>query len=131
MSLKGAFRENQLARAAEGGQPSHHRHRHRGGAQPADSSTSATSSQSAVPSTPPAVPVAAAEAAGLPVPEVASEPAGLPGGEDLAAVSVSASPAVSADCDPGDRTQVPVVPRIPQQSDRRAALDGERRPHFQ
>jgi len=126
VSLKGAFRENQLAKAAEREQPSHRRHRHRVSPQPDLSSPSASESE---------IPVSAAPAPG---PEVAPEvtipadTAGRADGASLAGVSVSSSGGPgSTDGDGDDLTQLSVAPRIPQQSDRRTALDGDRRPHFQ
>ncbi|HTU74774.1 MAG TPA: hypothetical protein VMG38_14765, partial [Trebonia sp.] len=65
---------------------------------------------------------------GLTVP---ADAAGLATAADLAGVSVGPSAPVSADGDRDDPKQLPPIPRIPQQSDRRTALDGERRPHFQ
>jgi hypothetical protein len=133
VSLKGAFRENQLARAAERSQPAHRRRRQRGGPQPAVSPAPAHGPRPAVPSTAAPGPEVAAEAAGLPG-HGAARAVGLADGEvrvDLAGVSVSSSAAVPTDCDGDDPKRLPATPRIPQQSDRRTALDGERRPHFQ
>jgi hypothetical protein len=168
VSLKGAFRENQLAKAAERSQPSHRRQRQRGGSRPAASPAPATTPPPAVPSTPAPGPRVAAEAGGgvavLAGPEAAAQvapeaavltgpevhpsagtgpgvvvhvgvtvpadAAGLADGTDLAGVSVSAAPAISADRDADDPKQPPAAPLIPQQVDRRTAMDGERRPHF-
>jgi hypothetical protein len=125
VSLKGAFRENQLAKAAERTQPSHRRRRQRRGPQPAVSSAAAPG---------PAPAVSPAPAPGqevhidITVPEDAAD---LAAGADLAEVPVSAGGTVSADRDGGDPQPPQAAPRIPQQADRRTALDGDRHPHFQ
>lgn len=149
VSLKGAFRENQLAKAAEHSQPSHRRPHRRGGSQPR------------VPAVPASGATASADTADLPGAEagagvgvgagaatgagadakghgdtsvrisvtVPADAADLAGDADLAHVSVSAG-AKAADRDRDDRKESPPVPRIPQQADRRTAVDNQSRPRL-
>jgi hypothetical protein len=147
VSLKGAFRENQLARAAEHSQPSHRRAHRRGGSLPR------------VPAVPASGATASAGTADLPGAEagagvgagavtgagadakghgdtsvrisvtVPADAAGLAGDADLAHVSVSAG-AKAPDRDRDDRKESPPVPRIPQQADRRTAVDNQSRPRL-
>jgi hypothetical protein len=105
VSLKGAFRENQLAKAAEAGQPSHRRPPRHGASRPR------------VPSGPAAVTV----------PEDAAD---LAGDADLAGISVSAGATIATDRDADGHQERSAVPRIPQQADRRTALDGQSRPRL-
>jgi hypothetical protein len=132
VSLKGAFRENQLARDAEHGQPAHRRP-HRPG-----------SSQSRIPAGPASGGAVSAETARLPgVGAAVQDPAdavrisvtvpidaaGLAGDVDLAHVSVSAG-ATAADRGSDDRKEPPPSPRIPQQADHRTAADNQSRPRL-
>jgi hypothetical protein len=127
VSLKGAFRENQLAKEAEQGQPSH-RHGHRRGASPPDASPLPASGTTvtAQAADRPGAGSQAGEAVriGVTVPEDA---AGLAGDVGLAHVSVSAGPSAA---DPDDRQEHPAVPRIPQQAGHRIAPDNQSRPRL-
>jgi hypothetical protein len=132
VSLKGAYRENQLAREAEHGQPSHRRPHRRDGAA---SRVPPAAASAAMPSADAAdLPGATASggtgadggtAVAISV-TVPADAAGLAGDVGLARVSVSAS----ADRDPADRPEAAPVPRIPRQPDHRAALDNQSSPRL-
>jgi hypothetical protein len=129
VSLKGAHRENQLAKAREQqGQPSHRRSRRPDVSQPGVPAGAAPGTEVADGAAGHAA-VAHAEAgqrAGLTLHSDITVPADTAG---LAGVSVSTGP-VAADRDGTGPRPVPAVPQIPQQPDRRTALDAQQRTHL-
>jgi hypothetical protein len=139
VSLKGAFRENQLANAAEHNQPSHRRPHRRGRTRARASSGLASGTPAAEDTTD--LPAAGASAgaegqaaevlhAGATAPKHAAD---LADGGNLAGASVSAgatATTTAADCEGDELEQPPAAPRIPQQADRRTAFDNQRHPHF-
>jgi hypothetical protein len=139
VSLKGAFRENQLANAAEHSQPSHRRSHRRGGTRGRASSGPAagTPASAATADLPAAGASAGAESqagevlhAGATAPKHAAD---LADSGNLAGLPVSAGATATAavDREGDDAKQPSAAPRIPQQADRRTAFDNQRHPHFQ
>lgn len=134
VSLKGAFRENQLAREAEHGQPAHRRPHRQGSSQSriptgaaSGGAVSADAADLAGAGAGAQGPADAADHVSVTVPPDAA--GRLARDADLAHVSVSAG-ATAADRGSDDRKEPPPSPRIPQQADHRTAADNQSRPRL-